>query len=654
MTKYLYLLLFIFNASVVFADNSPASLLKELDTTSSDTRKVILLNQLCKYYWEVDPHLSISYGEKAIALSTKINNQKLLGNSLNYTSIGHFWISDLPNAYYYAHKALAIRISLKDSAGLITNYNSIGNIYLRQKKYESALENYQKALDLGYKINKSQSINSALSNIGEVYERQNKPEKALPIYLKVYELDKQTGNERNIAVDILNIGKTLCKLGRTNEGLEYLEKAQALSNDLTSVISRVFILRQLANAYLQLGQLDKAQQLALECLSSAAKYKSGENLEGATFILSQIYLARGDHKTANKYLLLHNKYQDSLQTNQQMKYFAEMHSKYESDKKDYENQQLRVEHQFQKAKLEEQGRLQYMFGALLILIAMLAFVFFNGKKKEKANNAQLSEFNKLILQKNEDIKLQKDELEKSNHQKDLLFSIIAHDLRGPLISLHSLLQLISMGNLPKEKLERFIQDLNTQQQNTIGLLDNLLAWAKIQMKGVRLESEPQEVKKLVQVNINLLQPQAHKKSILLQNNVPDDCWALVDEETIKMVFRNLLSNAIKYSHEGTFVEVTADLISNDQLMITVADGGVGISPENQLKLFSANKFREKGTANEKGNGLGLMLCKEFIERNGGEIWVESQEGKGTKFHFTVPACPVELKQQLAAEEEALA
>jgi signal transduction histidine kinase len=323
-----------------------------------------------------------------------------------------------------------------------------------------------------------------------------------------------------------------------------------------------------------------------------------------------------------------------------------MHAKYELEKKEAENHRLRMEQELQRQKLLQRELIQYTTGILLLMSLALAYVFFKGRRRAKSVNQQLSDFNQVILEKNQNIHKQKEELEKLNHQKDLLFSIIAHDLRSPLISLQSLLQLLAMGKLPQEKLDRFLKELDTQQQNTLGLLDNLLVWAKIQMKGASLEPEPLQLNTLVEQNIRLLQPQAQKKRISLLNSVSEEHWALVDQETLKLVFRNLISNSIKFCHEGAEVEILAGVLDNDQLVVTVKDCGVGISPEKQLKLFGPNHFKEKGTANEKGNGLGLMLCKEFIEKNGGEIWVESQEGVGSLFHFTVPSCQV-LEQEEA-------
>jgi len=647
----LFLFFLVTSTQCLWAEDLPA-LLAAVDKAPSAKSKTILYNKICKYYWEVDPHLSITYGAKAITLANTLDDKKLLGDALNYTGIAHFWINDLPNATYYAFKALTIRQALADSVGLITNHSTIGNIYLSQGLYDSALTHYQTLLHLAYALKKTQAISNALSNIGEVYEKQNNFDKALPIYLEVLEQEKNSGNTRNIAIDILFIGKTYCKLGRKKEGLAYLEKAYRLSLGLKNEINRLFIFRHLAEIYFEMGDHQEALKLAEEGLAKAMRIKSGSNIEEITFVLNKIYTSRGDYRNAHRYLALHNRFQDSIQNYQKMKYFAEMHAKYESDKKDIENNRLQAETEFQAQAIEHKNKLQNVSAGLLVIALVLAFVFFRGKKREKHNNAQLSEYNQIILQKQVALNQQREELEVSNQQKDLLFSIIAHDLRGPLISLKSLLQLLSMGAVPPEKLDRFVQDLNTQQQNTLGLLDNLLVWAKTQMAGKNLEQKPYCIHKLVERVIHLLEPQAQKKEITLLNEVPGPYWALVDKESLNLVFRNLLSNAIKFSHPGQVVSVSAVPLEMGRLQVTVKDQGIGIRAENQGSLFGLNQYKELGTSNEKGNGLGLMLCKEFIQKNGGQIWIESEAGQGTSCHFSLPSFQeIELSQNQAIPDE---
>ncbi|WP_207430127.1 tetratricopeptide repeat-containing sensor histidine kinase [Sabulibacter ruber] len=654
MKKLFFLFLYFSLAAFPLFGRSPVVLMQELKRATSPHRQVELYNLISEYYREVDPKQAVLYGQKAAQVAVRINDRKQLGAAYNNISIGHYWLNNLTEASAYTYKALKIREELHDSIGMASSYNALGNIHRGQENFAQSISFFQKALAIGQKIKRKKTISTSLNNLGATYELMNQPEKALNYYLQVRELTKNENDQYDQALNDLNIGNVYFLLGQKQKALTYLHRALSTSEEIRNEINKIYIYRALANIHLKDKEYAKAAQLALQSLRISLKVPSPEGVKEASMQLNEIYLAQKNYQLAHKYLMLHTAYKDSLQNRQQAEAQAEMHAKYELEKKEAENHRLRVEKELQKEKLWQKELIQYATGILLFMALVLAYVFFKGRRRAKLAHEQLSEYNQVILEKNEDIQDQKEELEKLNHQKDLLFSIIAHDLRSPLISLQSLLQLLAMGKVPQEKLERFVKELDTQQQNTLSLLDNLLVWAKIQMKGVKLEPEPHLLRDLVEVNFNLLMPQARKKGIILENNVSEDLCALVDGETIKLVFRNLLSNAIKFCNEGDVVYVLAEPFDDDQLVVTVKDCGVGISPQNQLKLFGPNNFKEKGTANEKGNGLGLMLCKEFIEKNGGDIWVDSEVGVGTQFHFSVPSYHVpESTRAYSPEKESL-
>jgi signal transduction histidine kinase len=185
------------------------------------------------------------------------------------------------------------------------------------------------------------------------------------------------------------------------------------------------------------------------------------------------------------------------------------------------------------------------------------------------------------------------------------------------------------------------QSLITRQisesvENTIDLLENLLVWASNEIKGIPLKIEKLDLYQMIEDNINMLMANASNKEIILINELDFDTFALGDKNTVNLVIRNLLNNAIKFTPFGGEV-IVKHKIKNNYIEIEVCDNGIGISKEKQANLFTQYATSStKGTANEKGTGLGLMLCKEFIEKNNGKIWVRSNEKKGTCFTFTLP------------------
>lgn len=238
----------------------------------------------------------------------------------------------------------------------------------------------------------------------------------------------------------------------------------------------------------------------------------------------------------------------------------------------------------------------------------------------------------------EQLKQAKEELEELNLSKDKFFSIIAHDLRSPLGSLHNLTEIL-VENIKKYRKDKLINMLTNQRdvaKNLLALLENLLTWSRMQRGMIRYSPQQLDVAILCARNIALFLPNAEQKQITLQSSIPEEAFVSADFSMVNAVVRNLLSNALKFTDSGGIITVS---IRQDDtcIKVSVADTGIGIDAKHIPQLFQIDtKYQRKGTANEQGTGLGLILCKEFVERNGGEIWVESEVGKGTTVTFTLP------------------
>ncbi|QHT70530.1 HAMP domain-containing histidine kinase [Rhodocytophaga rosea] len=225
-----------------------------------------------------------------------------------------------------------------------------------------------------------------------------------------------------------------------------------------------------------------------------------------------------------------------------------------------------------------------------------------------------------------------------NATKDKFFSIIAHDLKSPLNTIVGFLQLLNdhVEAFSLEELKHFAGSMNKSVKNLLGLLDNLLQWSRSQTGTIEYNPTNIDLKELINDNLNLLNGHAQSKGITLENNVPDQLYIKADMNMLQVVFRNLLSNAVKFTRKGGQVFVETET-TDQSIRIAVKDNGVGMNPEKLSKLFNIDSQQvSNGTAQEKGNGLGLLLCKEFIEKNKGKITVESYPGKGTSFIVSLP------------------
>jgi signal transduction histidine kinase len=233
-----------------------------------------------------------------------------------------------------------------------------------------------------------------------------------------------------------------------------------------------------------------------------------------------------------------------------------------------------------------------------------------------------------------------EQFEKLNSEKDRFIAILGHDLRNPFNSILGFLHILikDFHVLGKAKIESYLNYLNAVAQNTFELLENLLVWSKAQSGKVPFLPQLVNFKDIFAEIQNYFYPISEEKNITI-NNTGDDIIIFADVDMLKTILRNLCSNAIKFTHEGGEINIDARVVAGNA-HITVSDNGIGIEPENLSCLFTLSRsFSTKGTANETGTGLGLIICREFVTIHGGEIWAESKIGEGSMFVFTLPLDP---------------
>ncbi|MCB2196638.1 MAG: HAMP domain-containing histidine kinase [Bacteroidetes bacterium] len=300
---------------------------------------------------------------------------------------------------------------------------------------------------------------------------------------------------------------------------------------------------------------------------------------------------------------------------------------------------------------------QELMNPLAIYIGIFTVSFFTEKsrikefglltklKEEKEKTQKLllekQDQNKLLSKQKSEIEVSRNQLEELNTNKDRFFSILAHDLRGPMAAFSGHLEFLSddyPSYTEEEKIQLF-KEINKSTKRLYNLLDNLLEWSRLQIKAVSFTPEKIGIKDIITSAINNTIEQAKNKQITINFTIDQNHAVYCDINMIDSTLRNLIGNAIKFSHEKSQIDIhCTDL--NQQIKISVIDRGVGLSEEDQSKLFRIEKYiSNPGTKKEAGTGLGLILCKEFVEQNGGKIWVESELNKGSAFTFTLPRIP---------------
>jgi signal transduction histidine kinase len=253
-------------------------------------------------------------------------------------------------------------------------------------------------------------------------------------------------------------------------------------------------------------------------------------------------------------------------------------------------------------------------------------------KRNQEENERLEQEVQLRI---EEIQHKSERLEEVNRVKDKLFSVVSHDIKGPLSSLQLALSLLKAGDVSKEEFQKLTKALESRFSQTTEFIENLLQWATLQLKGESFDPDYLDLTELTKETISLMESDVARKGISVKNNVPESLQAFADLNMIRSVLRNLMTNAIKFT--GNQGVITLQAVHNDdQIIFSIADTGVGIPEANKRRMFTLGSITTPGTKQEKGTGLGLLLCKEFIEKNTGRIWFETEEGRGTTFFFSLP------------------
>ncbi|MEJ7912076.1 MAG: HAMP domain-containing sensor histidine kinase [Chitinophagaceae bacterium] len=283
----------------------------------------------------------------------------------------------------------------------------------------------------------------------------------------------------------------------------------------------------------------------------------------------------------------------------------------------------------------------YFFNHVLALV-FLFFALFWSKKENLGYQLSILSKNDELNASNLEKELQRKEIETKAEQltelntvKNKLFSVIAHDLKGPLYAQRNLIRGMHQHDMPAAEIKMLIPDILSDMNYTVSLMDNLLQWAKSQMESESAVPQLVDLSELIDNVTSLLRLQAKSKEIYLQNKLNRPVYVYADKEMLHMVLRNLLSNAIKFTPEKGNISVRATT-SNQLVEISVADSGVGMTEEVLERLTHNNYFTTKGTANEAGTGLGLMLCKEFLHKIGSNMKIRSKHGEGSTFSFALP------------------
>jgi signal transduction histidine kinase len=600
-----------------------------------DTAYVDLLDSLAFAYFRISVDSLIFYSDKALAIATQIGYARGQSISLRQKGNAYFELGDYSKMLLYYQDALRVAEKVNDSLQMAKAMFNIGNMaYQEIGRNEDARNIIKKAGDI-FQIRKdSLAWYTTLTSIGSLWANDKKYEEALFYYnqgLKV-----ATAMKNRYAIVVLNeqIGLLYQAKGRFKEALARLLQTWDYFSNTDDVTRQSKCASEVADVYIQLKYYPMALKYASISLQKAQAVKSKPHILNAVSELAATYEAMGNTRYALKYVKLLKQDSDSVANETLRKKTEQLEARYEFEKKEALLKAAQEKKDALNKSIVQKKELQIFIALLLILfLSLLVLLLIRSRAIKQKNN--------LILEaKNEEIERQAVLLLKNNHEKDKLFSIISHDLKVPLHSLREILQLLGDNYQEKGTIENIMEELRRDVNHSSELVNNLLFWSSSQFKGSSVVPVIFSVHQFITDVLQIFIKQAAVKGISLKHELTAEeitVWA--DMNMIQVIIRNLVSNAIKFCNTGDTITISAST-TNAVVTISVADSGIGISPETLEKINQGQTVSTFGTANEKGIGLGLRLCYELAQANNGLLTVQSEPGKGSIFYLALPCKPL--------------
>jgi signal transduction histidine kinase len=510
-------------------------------------------------------------------------------------------------------------------------YTQLGKQYLANEKTALAIEQYEVVLELLADINKPSLRGEAYYNIANAIAIDGNFEKALKYYKMALEEYRSVKEKKREAIALNDIGKLYKSEKNYERALANYTAALEIRQSLKDKSGIAQTYNDIAILYFEQRNTQKAIPNIELALAEAKEINATSETRRSYEYLYLCYKSLNDFQRALYYQEQFTSYSEMLQQENDQSSILSKEAAREIAIQESKVEKLEMERLQREKELQTQKefRRMLMIGmALVAIIASLIFILYISKRRA----------NRLLAASNERIQQQNLQLQDLNATKDKFFSIISHDLKGPLNSLTSFSGLLinHTDKLSKEDIQMLATDLDKSVKNLFALLENLLEWSRSQTGNIEFTPEPLDLTVILNENKALLDAQAGAKNIVIEQRCQQPMPLKAHRHSVTTVVRNLLSNAIKFTSEGGAITMNMEK-ENGFIKVSIHDTGVGMSKEVMDKLFRIDsKHSTKGTANEKGTGLGLILCKDFIEKNGGKIGVSSELNKGSVFYFTLP------------------
>jgi len=594
------------------------------------------------YYRKGDYGKSLEYFELSLQLREELNDTVNIVKTLNNLGVIAQTSGNFERALEYLNRSLIFKLDLKDTLSTAKTLNNIGVIYKDVGKFDDSKNFLFQALQYYRAVNDLSGISAAYNNIGQVMDAIRQPDSALYYYLESLKLKEEINDTRGIANTLNNLGMIYFGQGDIIKAEDYLRRAENSRREIGDRFGLASSQNNLGNLYFTMKKYDLAESYFLKSILLSEKENLLGMLQRNYAGLSRLYEETGKIEKALKFYKEYSTVKDSVFSNDLNKQLATLKVQYETEKSRRELELLRQNNTIQYLELanNKKEKEQLMAWIALILLSggviILLLQFINKRRL----NVELQKSNQQLELR---VKERTRDLEEANLSKDRFFSIIAHDLKSPFNGLLGLTNILDedFDVLSEKEKKEFAGIIRESTSDIYKLLENLLEWSVSQTGRLNLVKQPLNLPEMVSTILRASQSTFNKKQLQVSFKADNKHTALADKEMIATVMRNLISNAVKFTPKGGKIEISVkDFYQNkrSEVLVSVTDNGIGIKPEHKNDLFNLNKkYRSQGTEKETGTGLGLVLCKDFVEKNNGQLIVVSKPGNGSTFSFTLPA-----------------
>lgn len=595
--------------------------------------KINHLNERAASIYLSSPDSALKIAETALLLAEKNNYSH--GKGQSFLNIGKVYWSQsyYPVSLFYLNTALTC-LPKNDSLDLADCYRTTGRTYADLKNYKLALANLHNALHFaGSDIPTRAEI---YSERAYVYCAQKSYNLAIADAMEALKLNRSLGYKRNIAILYGRLGAIYTNKKDYRAALAYDDTAYNMSIAMNNKRLRAKTLAEYAVINNEFGKFDDAIAYAQKAIALAGG-AGFANIRGEAYqSLINSFEQKKDLKRALAYQRKYNIIQDSLITDGKLKSTQLIQNYFSLNSRLNRISLMELKDRDNKTKIKAQQTLILILAiSLVTLVVILSATFYLYRNKKMLTN-KLQLQHKALLDQKQLIEAQAVNLKAVNDLKDRLLTVIGHDLSTPIANLGNITELFGTNQLSTAEVRALMKDINSIVKGAELTLSNLLAWAGNQIRGRNINSSNVDIFLL---GVEMEQTFTHAlqvKNIEFINRAFPGQAVLADENHIKVVLRNLISNAIKFTSENGSITLTTE-VENNGLVISIKDKGKGMTPEEITKLFYIDThFSHSGTSGETGAGIGLLLCKELVELNGGKLGVTSTAGKGTAFYFNLP------------------